>query len=149
MPKERVWGRLRRFAGWAWFVAGLTTVALAILFAALTASFVHKAVETGGTVVSLTPVQDEENYTTSYAPISTFTADDRTYTITSSTATSPSGFTKGEAVRVLYDPQNPTHARLKSTAQLWMPSMICAPLGAFLTVIGGTLIYFDRRRNRR
>jgi hypothetical protein len=113
-------------------------------------AFIHKATGTGGQILNLIPVVDKENEASYYAPIFTFvTPDGRSFTITSSTSTNPSGFAAGHTVRVLYNPRNPADARLKSTAQLWMVSLIGAPLGLFLSTLGGMLLLLDRRYRRK
>jgi hypothetical protein len=82
--------RLRRFTGWVWFIGGVVTVGVGVVFAILTAAFIHQTEETGGRVLNLIPVTDEENHTVSYATVFTFTASDgRSYTITSNTSTNP------------------------------------------------------------
>jgi hypothetical protein len=121
-----------------------------IIFAVLTEAFVRSAIETNGKIVDLFPAFNQEDRTTSYAPIFSFiTTDGRTYTITSNTSSNPPEFSPGQNVAVLYDPRNPSHARLKSTVQLWLVSLICAPLGAFYAVLGFVLLYFDRRYSRK
>lgn len=96
------------------------------------------------------PIEDRENDTTNYAPVFEFVAaDGRTYTVTSGTASNPPAYGTGEIVRVLYLPHSPTHARLKGVMQLWLFPLISGPLGAFYALIGGVLLWFDRRYQRR
>jgi hypothetical protein len=131
-------------------VCGVACLGVALFFAVLTAAFIRNAVETTGKIVNLVPVADKENDSTNYAPIFSFTAGDgRTYTVTSNTSSNPPEFSPGQEVRVLYAPRNPSHARLKSTIQLWLVSMICAPLGAIYAGLGSVLLYFDRRYRRK
>jgi len=149
MKAPGIFVRLRRFFGWVWFAGGAVTVGVAIVFVFTTAIFIHKATETSGRILNLAPVTAPEDDGVNYAPVFTFTASDgRSYTITSNTSTNPPGFTVGQAVRVLYDPRNPADARLKNSAQLWMVSLICAPLGLSLGALGGVALWFDRRYRR-
>jgi hypothetical protein len=142
--------RLRRFFGWVWFIGGAATIGVAIVFVITTAVFIHKATVTSGKILDLIPVADNEDNAINYAPVFTFTAaDGRSYTATSSVATNPPGFAVGQAVRVLYDPRNPSDARLKSTAQLWMVPLICVPIALVLSALGGVALWFDRRYRRR
>jgi hypothetical protein len=150
MEKPSLLVRFRQKAGWLCLVLGLACIGVAIVFAILTAAFIHDAVETNGRIVDLVPATDEDNHSASYAPIFSFTASDgQTYTVTSYTSSNPPEFSPGESVRVLYDPRNPSHAHLKSTAQLWLVPLICAPLGAFYAILGAVLLYFDHRSRRK
>jgi hypothetical protein len=150
MKKPGFFARLRRIAAWFCIIGGGSGVGMALVFAILTATFIHNAVETNGKIVDFVPVADEENHSTNYAPVFSFTASDgRTYTVTSNTSSNPPGFDPGQDVRVLYSPRNPSHARLKSTIQLWLISLISAPVGAFYAGLGFVLLYFDRRYRRK
>lgn len=150
VKKKGFFASLRRKAGWFCLVCGLACIGVAFVFAILTAIFIHNAIETNGKVAGLIPVADKENHSTNYAPIFTFIASDgRTYTATSNTSSNPPEFSHGQNVRVLYDPRNPSHAHLKSTIQLWLLSLICAPLGVFYAALGSLLLYFDHRYRRK
>jgi hypothetical protein len=150
MERAGLFVRLHGFVGWVWFVGGVVAVGVAVVFAISTMAFIHKATGAGGQILNLIPVVDKENEASYYAPIFTFvTPDGRSFTITSSTSTYPSGFAAGQTMRVLYSPRDPADARLKSTAQLWMVSLIGAPLGLFLSTLGGMLLLLDRRYRRK
>jgi hypothetical protein len=52
-------------------------------------------------------------------------------------------------VRLLYNPDAPAHARLKSTTQVWLVPLVFVSLGLFYASIGGAFLYYDRRYRRR
>ena len=141
------WGRL--------FVAtqclvGPMLLAISLIWALYTESFLHRSVATTGTIVRNVLVQErraDDSVTSTYAPVFSFSANDgRTYTVTSSSSSSPPEFAVGQQVRVLYVPDNPATAKIDSVLQLWMMPMVLVFLGIICSLVGYGLLLFLRRR---
>jgi hypothetical protein len=72
------------------------------------------------------------------------TAAGESVTVTSDIASSPPGFIEGQPVRVLYDPANPSDAKIHSFFQTWGDFLIPAWVGIiFLVVAAIKLHWFD------
>lgn len=141
---------VRRTVGWLFFLIGIGLLGITFAFVRSAQNFIQKATETQGRVTALTPVTDKQNGSVTYAPVFTYTASDgQTYTITSSMSSNPPDFAVGQNVPILYDPQNPAGARLKSAGQLYLIPLIVGPIGLVFIAVGFVLLVLDLRYRRR
>lgn len=120
-----------------------------------TASFIHRATRTQGTVTALVR-QQSTNYrnngsidrgmpvTYSYLPIVRFQVAEQQIQFRGSVATSPPAWHVGETVDVLYLESNPWDARIESFTSLWLLPMIFGGIGAVFLAIGARLILGSR-----
>ena len=75
-----------------------------------------------GTVVALD--ESDSDGGTTYAPIVEYVVDGETYTMNSSSYSSPPAYHVGQAVRVVYDKANPSKARIDNFWELWLLPII-------------------------
>lgn len=80
-----------------------------------------------------------------YAPIVSYVVDNKEYTYSSSNSSDPPAFEIGEAVTVLYNPMQPSEARINTFFELWGLAAILALSGV---VVGIVIIYFTVRTLR-
>jgi len=150
MPKTKRKSLLRRILWLACRAYLVGTVLAGCGIGVYTSVWLCKSAATEGTIVNLSPVFDEENDTTNFAPYFSFkAADGHTYTVQSNVATNPPGFEVGESVRVLYLRTDPTSAKLGSFWQIWLVTVLCVGLGAFFAGVGYLLLRYERKLIRR
>ena len=134
-------------------VLSVTTSCCAVLCigsAIYTAVFLGTAQKATGKVVELNERFNSAADATEYAPVFSFTAQDgKTYTVSSSTASNPSGFEIGDPVVVLYSKSNPEGARIASFVQLWLVPMVFLIIGVVHGLIAGFLLFLEGRKNRK
>lgn len=134
--------------GWWLLGGGLGTLAVGVGFGLYTSFFMFRSATANGTIVRFEAETDEEG-TTNYAPVFSFTAaNGQTYTVRSGVGTNPPGFDEGQSVRVLYIRSDPGSAKLDSFWQLWTITVICSPLGLFFSCPGYLLLRYRRKRVR-
>jgi len=142
--------RFLRLFRWWLLVSGLSVGAVGFAFAAYTSVFLLLSTSTKGTIVRLEPIEDQNDGTTNYAPVFSFSSQDRqTHVIRSIVSSNPSGFEVGEVVRVLYIKSNPEGAKIGSFLQLWFVAIICSVLGLLFGVPGYLLFRYERKRRRQ
>jgi hypothetical protein len=95
----------------------------------------------GKTHAAMGVVVDQEESTSDddvvYSPIVKFTAYDGTAaTFTDSFASSPALYRIGDEVKVLYDPQSFSNARIAASVRRYLGAIIVGALGAILIVAG-------------
>ena len=132
----------------ACLVTGPIFITLALGFGIYTGLFLHGSVAADGTVVSLDLVRDNENNSLTYSPVFTFAATDgNAYIVSSSVSSNPPSFKAGERVRVLYEPKDPTGAKIGTFWQLWTMPVVFRILGVTASLVGYVLFRSERRRN--
>jgi hypothetical protein len=110
-----------------------------------TARFRQRAVSTEGVVTDFKTGTDDDGDSV-YYPIFQYRAPSgQEYTICSNTGTNPPGFKKGQSVGVLYDPDQPTEARLDTFVQLWLTTIIVSGLGSLFAIFGIVLLVVSIR----
>ena len=135
------------------FIFGFVLLSTAGVLTWRTSRFTELAQSAEGIVTALAPVGSHSNDSTSskvtYAPVFSFKAvDGKTYSITSTSSNNPPAFNVNDDVTVLYDPANPTNARIDSTFQLWGAPLILGFLGAFMVVMASVFTLTLRRLAR-
>lgn len=112
------------------------------------AAFIHTAVRTDGTVISMEPVRTTRTGAGTYIPVFRFTATDgRLHIINSDMSVPRSTFKPGDRVRVLYLQSNPEIAHIDAFWTLWQESLVVCIWGAVWSSIP-VLILVARRRRR-
>jgi Protein of unknown function (DUF3592) len=124
---------VRLLFGVTFFVLGPCSLIWALASAWRTHAFLERSVAAQGTVVQLKVIRGL-HADVGLAPVFTFTADGRSYTITSDYATNPPAFKIGERVVVHYEKGHPQEARLESFTQLWLFDIIGGGLGVVFTL---------------
>ena len=77
-----------------------------------------------------------------YSPRFEFqTPDGNTWTVLSNVGSNPAAFSVGDKVEVLYHPDNPAHARIRSFSQLWLWPWILCVGGAAALIIGAVTLH--------
>lgn len=141
-----------RIVGSVFGVVGLGLLAGAGLAVQSTQSFLADAVSAPGTVqglVARTSTDSDGHRSTTYAPEVRFTtAEGRDITFVSATSSSPPDHQVGDAVEVLYRPQDPAGARIHDWFSLWGLPTILGGMGTVFTVVGGGLAVATLRGRR-
>jgi hypothetical protein len=133
------------FVSIIFFIVGFVLLCVAGFLTWRTSRFTERAQSTTGTVTALVPDHNSNGKTT-YAPVFSFkAADGKTYSITSSASNNPPAFNVNDDVTVLYDPSNPSGARIDSTFQLWGAPMILGSVGAFMVAMASVFTLTLRR----
>lgn len=117
-------------------VIGLVFVGIAVLKAQGARRFLSTAIEAEGQIVDYTQKQNFDDERLMYSAVFEFTTADGQVTRVTANTSSSSKPAVGRQVRVLYDPQDPQRARLKSWAALWMLPTVFGALGAMLILLG-------------
>ncbi|HVF45383.1 MAG TPA: DUF3592 domain-containing protein [Pyrinomonadaceae bacterium] len=105
-----------------------------------TRRFVEESVSAFGEVVEL---REHRGEGVTYAPVIRFAGPGgRVVEFTESVASSPPAHRVGERVRILYRPEDPTRARVASTSNLYLLTIIFAAIGGVVSVIGLLLAVF-------
>ena len=108
-----------------------------------TSEFIEKSIETQGTVVELLMSRSSSSSDRSitYRPLVQFT-DNKGIPIEffSTTSSNPPGYSVNEKVEVIYDPESPNKAKIKSFFSLWGGATILGVLSLVFFIIGGSII---------
>jgi len=123
---------------WQYYIllgAGLILLLLATFSFRNTLAFIKKSEKTTGTVVSIRTFQSEEEV---YAPVFSYrTKDGRVFSYELDEGTNPPSWEIGETETILYDPDNPSRARLYTYFRLFMWTVVLISIGLPLLVVGG------------
>jgi hypothetical protein len=140
-PQRLLYWAPRLFAG-----IGVVLLVIAAVMGFFTYRFIEGAERADGTVVDLVESYDSEDNTTVYYPVVRFvTPAGRPVRFKSHSSTSDD---VGDTVEVLYDPDDPTDARVSGIFNVWGFSLITAPLGAVFVAVGWYLIHRTRAPSR-
>ena len=100
--------------------------------------FIATAAVAQGTVVSLRVSESSDSVT--YSPVFRFSVPDgREIEVVSSSGSNPPNYSPGEAVEVLYLPDDPYTARINGFFSLWGGVAIVGGLGAIFFAVGAAL----------
>jgi len=130
-------------------VGGAILLAIGLIQVLQTHSFLDESLETRGVVINLRWEYDSEGSASAY-PVFQF-VDERTgqeITVVSTHGSNPPSCSVGQEVYILYDPQNPYKAMIKSFWNIWLGSIIVTGLGAIFLSVGLTPFGFAVRRRR-
>jgi hypothetical protein len=135
------------------FVGVLHAVGPLLLLIAVVSSipkveFVRNSVVSHGTITALERIYSRQFSKEVYKPVVRFT--DKNGQIRFFVAESRSGIVPlkpGDSVRVLYLKDRPETARIDTIAQLWMPQLILASIGAVFVVVSVRILIGRKNRN--
>lgn len=138
------------------FTAIFLTVGLGLLSGGIysfmsTREFLGNAVSADGVVIDLEERWDSDDSSYTYYPRVRFeTETGQPYEFTGDVGSSPASFDVGEGVRVLFDPADPSSARIDSFMQLWFVSVILGGMGLVFSIVGGGSFFaFGSAEKRR
>jgi hypothetical protein len=142
--------------GWGLLVAALAFVFAAVVWAGFTVAFLCTAVRVPGTVVDLkvsySVDKNGHRSSPSYAPVVEYrTPSGEVQTVTSNVSSSFHIFHVGDPATVLYDPSDPTDARIDAVSILFGGPIFLTVFGAVLAGFGRVVLAFGgwgRRRER-
>jgi hypothetical protein len=129
---------------------GLLLLAVAMLGVWNTTGWLKRTVEVQGTVTEMLRVRDKKDNSWLYEPIVRFeTAEGKTITFDANFRSNPPAYRVGDSVTVVYLPNKPEGAAIKSFLSLWMGPMIAAFIGLIFFGIGASIIAASRRVSRQ
>jgi len=132
-------------------VAGLAICTLAASLLIETLHFRTNALSTAGIVTQLqqSTTGRPGNSSTDYATVVEFyDRSHRLHTYTSSTGSSPPSYAVGQRVSIMYDPANPSSARIDNFGDMWLSSVLLGSLGLPIVTVGSGLVLVAWRRQR-
>jgi hypothetical protein len=107
-----------------------------------TRAFLRKAIETSGEVVDLLeepPYESGESPT--YRPVVSYVLpSSRRIRFQSMVHSNPPEYAIGESVAILYEPDRPHEARIRSFTSLWLLGIILVGLGMIFSALGAGLL---------
>lgn len=110
-------------------------IGLALFFLFRTRSFIGKARETKGTITDMVYSSDSEGG--GYTPVFRFrTLEGQEIEIRGSLRTNPPQFKVGQTIDVLYEPENPSGARIKKWLNLYFVPLLLGFLGVVFGCVG-------------
>lgn len=133
---------LNRFIPLIFLRGGVGLLIGATLNVTRTRAFLAKAAEAIGEVVALeeAPPTDPQELQT-YRPVISFQiGPSQRVQFKSMAHSNPPEYQVGASVRVLYDPERPDEARIRSFTSLWLLPVILGSLGLIFTGLGAGLL---------
>lgn len=148
-PRQNPAAFLGRLGIFAVLATGLLLLAGALHQTSVTTTWLKRAVEVDGTVVRMLRHTDKDGDVT-FKPIVRFsTADGKTVEFHSSFSSNPPAYRIGQSVPVVYLPEEPERAAIRSFLSLWMGSLVLGLLGAILFGVGAAVVIASRRVSRK
>lgn len=133
---------------WFWrllFAAGVVFFIAGVVILVRTVQFVAGAEHATGTVVDLSREIDDEGDETFYPVVRFTTAEGQEIEFVSSSGSSPPSESPGDRVDVLYDPDDPSDAKLSGFFHLWLFPGLFFLFGAAFFAIAWFLRWLLRR----
>jgi hypothetical protein len=133
---------LSRVLPLVFLLVGVGLLIAATAYWTRTRTFLRRAAETIGEVVALEEEPSSEaGEPPTYRPVVSFSIGPAQRVTFKSTAHSnPAEYQVGASVRVLYDPDRPHEARIRSFTSLWLLLAILSGLGFIFTALGAGLL---------
>jgi hypothetical protein len=127
------------WVGLLFLVLGLGLGAGAFVAFVRTRTFLATAYTTQGEVLALEAYQDKGGGTL-YRPVLRFrTHAGQETEFRSPEGSSAPGFQVGQRIDVVYNPEEPSDARIQGFMQLWLPTLILGTLGGIFVLVGALL----------
>ncbi len=130
----------------------LLVIGLGMLYFSFTiwrahADFSAHAISADGVVIDL-PNRSSTKGSNSLPIVQFATADGNIVHVTITGGSSPATYSRGEHVRLLYDPANPETARLDTFMETRPAPRLLGGIGILIALIGVGAIYYQRRQRR-
>jgi hypothetical protein len=114
---------------------GFILTALAVFFLVRTRSFIGRSRQTKGTITEMVYGSDSDGG--GYTPVFRFrTLEGQEIEVSGNLRTNPPQFKVGQTIEVLYDPENPSKARIKKWFNLYFVPALLGFLGVVFGCIG-------------
>jgi hypothetical protein len=128
---------------------GLLLLALTVLSIWTTTAWLKRTVETQGTVVEMLRTRDKDDGGWMYEPVVRFeTAEGKAIKFEANFRSSPPAYRVGDTVKIVYLPDAPERAQIRSFLSLWMGPMIMALIGTVFFGVGASMLAASRRVSR-
>ncbi|WP_039942384.1 DUF3592 domain-containing protein [Streptomyces himastatinicus] len=145
----------RRWVPFVVIAFGALFLAIGLILAGVSASFLTDAKRARGTVVSLewrndhetSPRTQTDDKPAAYPVVAFTSADGAPRKFEDSTGSNPPSYELGERVEVLYAPGSPEDARINGFASLWLMPLIFGGIGFVIAGIGTGVAVATRRRS--
>lgn len=123
-------------------LVGLLLAAIGAFIFFRTRAFISRSQEVKGTIVRM--VYSSSSDGGGYSPVFRFnTIEGRSVEVADKLASNPPQFKEGEVVDVLYDPQDPSHARIKKWMNLYFAPLLLGGMGLIFGGVGVLLLVFE------
>jgi hypothetical protein len=140
---------LNRLGKFALIPIGLLLLLAAAWSVWSTRAWIARAVEVQGAVIEMVRVRDSEDKGYLFTPVVRFqTADGRTIEFQSGLRTNPPAYRAGQAVSVLYDPEEPQSAAIRGVLSLWLTPIIVGFIGTIFLAVGIAMIAMSNWASR-
>lgn len=121
-------------------LVGSLLVVIGLFILARTRVFISKSREVKGTVIRMVSSFGSEGGTV-YAPVFKFTTlQGQVVEVEEKVFSNPPEFTQGQVVDILYDPENPSRARVKKWFNLYFVPILLGGLGIIFGGIGVVML---------
>ena len=132
---------LSRLGKFAFIPIGLMLVLGATWTVWSTKTWVAHAIEVPGKVIEMVSVRDREDSGYMFAPVVRFqTIEGSTVEFESGFRSNPPAYRTGQAVSVLYDPDEPHSAAIHGFLSLWLMSIILGFIGTIFLTVGTAMV---------
>jgi hypothetical protein len=136
-------GRLGKYC---FIPIGLLLLLAAVSTAWTTKAWLARAVEVRGQVIEMVRVRAKESHRYLFTPLVRFqTVDGRVVEFQSSHRSNPPAYYTGQAVSVLYDPEQPNSAAICGVLSIWSLPMVLSFLGAIFLALGTVIAVLIER----
>lgn len=133
---------------YVFLIVGLAMLSGAIYLYQSKRAFLDRAVTVQGTVTELLPSRSDNS--TTYKPVVAYTTKDgKQIEFTSSVSSNPPSYHEGETVEIFYDPADPYDAEINGFVSLWLAPLILGILGTVFSLIGFSIIFFAKRKQKK
>ena len=123
-------------------LVGLLLMGIGVFILVRTRMFISTSQEVKGTVTHLIASSGSEGGTV-YAPVFKFTTiQGQVIEVEEKVASNPPQFSQGQVVDILYDPENPSRARVKKWFNLYFVPLLLGGMGIIFGAIGVGLLIF-------
>jgi len=124
-----------RLLGWLFLIVALFVLGVGLLYGNESWQLAQNGRSVAGKVVDFQQRVSDEDEQVSYAPIVEYRIDGQTYRFAGDNYKNRPAYAIGEAVDVLYDPEEPDQARMNDFANLWGIPLALVGVGVLLLVI--------------
>ena len=123
-------------------LVGFLLMVIGVFILVRTRMFISTSQEVKGTVTHLIASSGSEGGTV-YAPVFKFTTiQGQVIEVEEKVASNPPQFSQGQVVDILYDPENPSRARVKKWFNLYFVPLLLGGMGIIFGAIGVGLLIF-------